>query len=178
MNSSVTWDRATSVMSSLCLEISASSRSNGPSNTSRWTWKPVVPPVSPVVSPSAIVLSVSSRLPVPVGRVQCFPVEARGQHAGLPPCVEVGEQDSDRLPDQAPPVGRHPEPPQPQPGVLQVEQFLRGQVDSDLLGVAFPSGGLAALIQGQPVGGWAQQFRDARYSHPPGPGPPSSACRH
>jgi len=39
MNSSVTWERATSVMSSLCLEISASSRSNGPSNTSRCTWK-------------------------------------------------------------------------------------------------------------------------------------------
>src|ERR1039457_6058442 len=39
MNSSVTWERATSVMSSLCLEMSASSRSNGPSNTSRCTSK-------------------------------------------------------------------------------------------------------------------------------------------
>src|ERR1700759_1799331 len=40
MNSSVTWDSATSVMSSLCLEIRPSSRSNGPSNTSRCTSKP------------------------------------------------------------------------------------------------------------------------------------------
>jgi Mrp family chromosome partitioning ATPase len=39
MNSSVTWESATSVMSSLCLEISASSRSNGPSKTERWTSK-------------------------------------------------------------------------------------------------------------------------------------------
>ena len=39
MNSLVTWERATSVMSSLCLEISASSKSNGPSNTSKCTWK-------------------------------------------------------------------------------------------------------------------------------------------
>src|ERR1700761_8224910 len=40
MNSSVTWDSDTSVMSSLCLEIRPSSRSKGPSNTSRCTWKP------------------------------------------------------------------------------------------------------------------------------------------
>src|SRR5580693_2269235 len=40
MNSSVTWESATSVMSSLCLEISARSRSNGPSKTSRCTSKP------------------------------------------------------------------------------------------------------------------------------------------
>src|SRR5216683_1170982 len=46
MNSSVTWESATSVMSSLCLEMSASSRSNGPSNTSRCTWNPPVPPSS------------------------------------------------------------------------------------------------------------------------------------
>src|SRR5688572_6099832 len=43
MNSSVTWCRDTSVMSSLCLAISPSSRSKGPSNTSRWTWKPPEP---------------------------------------------------------------------------------------------------------------------------------------
>src|ERR1022692_4439669 len=39
MNSSVTLDSAISVISSLCLEMSASSRSNGPSNTSRCTSK-------------------------------------------------------------------------------------------------------------------------------------------
>src|ERR1700760_2862267 len=49
MNSSVTCDSATSVMSSLCLEISASSRSNGPSNTSRCTWNPEVAPGWPSV---------------------------------------------------------------------------------------------------------------------------------
>ena len=40
MNSSVTCDSATSVTSSLCLAIRPSSRSNGPSKSSRWTWKP------------------------------------------------------------------------------------------------------------------------------------------
>src|ERR1700761_3955881 len=50
MNSSVTCDSATSVMSSLCLEISASSRSNGPSNTSRCTWNPEVAPGWPSAS--------------------------------------------------------------------------------------------------------------------------------
>src|SRR5450830_1862282 len=39
MNSSVTEARATSVMSSLCLPISESSRSNGPEKFSRWTSK-------------------------------------------------------------------------------------------------------------------------------------------
>src|SRR6478736_10366694 len=38
MNSSVTRASATSVMYSWCFEISPSSRSNGPSNTSRCTW--------------------------------------------------------------------------------------------------------------------------------------------
>src|ERR1700760_5001798 len=50
MNSSVTWDSATSVMSSLCLEIRPSSRSNGPSNTSRCTWNSDEAPAGP--SPS------------------------------------------------------------------------------------------------------------------------------
>ena len=40
MNSSVTADSAISVMSSLCLEISESSRSKGPSKLSRCTSKP------------------------------------------------------------------------------------------------------------------------------------------
>src|SRR5579875_2662157 len=56
MNSSVTCESATSVMSSLCLEMSASSRSNGPSNTSRCTSKPAGPRVSPPASPEAAAL--------------------------------------------------------------------------------------------------------------------------
>src|SRR4051794_6021116 len=40
MKSSVTFDSATSVTSSWCLPMSWSSRSKGPSNTSRRTWKP------------------------------------------------------------------------------------------------------------------------------------------
>src|SRR4051812_31901337 len=43
MNSSVTRASATSVMSSLCLAIRPSSRSNGPLKLSRWTSKPADP---------------------------------------------------------------------------------------------------------------------------------------
>src|SRR5260370_4582410 len=100
MNSSVTWESTTSVMSSLCLEMSASSRSKGPSNTSRWTWKPAVPPVSAAASSPVTVESVTRIR----SRAQAEP---HGQHAVLPPCLQVGEQHGDRLPDQAPPVHRY-----------------------------------------------------------------------
>src|SRR5580693_1933384 len=62
MNSSVTLDSAISVMSSLCLEISASSRSNGPSNTSRWTSNP--PPARISLGSSVIVAVIQEPDPV------------------------------------------------------------------------------------------------------------------
>src|SRR5215469_7156571 len=120
MNSSVTWDSATSVMSSLCLEIRASSRSNGPSNTSRWTWKPGALPLSAVASSPLAGLSVTNVR-------SRSAIESPDQQAVLPPGLQVGEQDGHRLPDQAPPVGRYTVAAQDQPPALQVEQFLGGQ---------------------------------------------------
>ena len=51
MNSSVTLASAISVMSSLCLEISPSSRSNGPAKTSRCTSNGVLPPRRVITPP-------------------------------------------------------------------------------------------------------------------------------
>src|SRR6476661_10837155 len=53
MNSSVTFARAISVMSSLCLLMSPSSRSNGPENTSRCTSNGA-PPLRRVMTPPGV----------------------------------------------------------------------------------------------------------------------------
>src|SRR5438552_18568317 len=98
-------------MSSLCLEIRASSRSNGPSNTSRWTWKPGALPLSAAASSPLAVLSVTNVR-------SRSAVEPPGQQAVLPPGLQVGEHDGHRLPDQAPPVGRDPVAAQGQPSAL------------------------------------------------------------
>src|SRR5215469_4270406 len=113
-------------MSSLCLEIRASSRSNGPSNTSRWTWKPGAPPLSAVTSSPLAGLSVTNVR-------SRSAVEPPGQQAVLPPGLQVGEQDGHRFADQASPVGRYPVAAQDQPSALQVEQLLGGHVHRDLL---------------------------------------------
>src|SRR5579863_8424031 len=134
MNSSVTVDSDTSVMSSLCLEISPSSRSNGPSNTSRCTSKPPVPACGSSGSACVIIIIV----------IHASPDPADNQAAGVAG-VQVGQQDRDRLPHQPPPVERDAQPPQPQPRVLELEQLGGGEVDSDLLVVPFPAGRLAFI---------------------------------
>ncbi len=59
-----------------------------------------------------------------------------------------------------------PEPAQPQPGVLQLEQLGGGKVDGDLLVVPFPAGRLA-FIRGDWQGrGGAQQLRDPGNAYP------------
>src|SRR5580658_2701688 len=102
MNSSVTWDSDTSVMSSLCLEISPSSRSNGPSKTSRCTSKAPVP--ARVSSGSACVIFIVTH---------ASPDPADHEAAGVAG-VQVGQEDRDRLPHQPPAVERDAEPAEPQ----------------------------------------------------------------
>src|SRR5207302_11166943 len=58
-NSSVTWDKATSVTSSCLRAIRLSSRSNGPSKTSRWTWNEPVAFASAASTPTAVSASVT-----------------------------------------------------------------------------------------------------------------------
>src|ERR1700722_20144510 len=103
MNSSVTLDRDTSVMSSLCLEIRPSSRSNGPSKTSRCTSKAPTPRGASPASPAP--KSPAPRSPVAVLTLTKVPWAGVAQ----------------------------PEPAQPEPCVLEVEQLGRGQVDGNLL---------------------------------------------
>src|SRR5262249_40530719 len=148
MNSSVTWDSATSVMSSLCLEISPSRRSNGPSNTSRWTSKlpaPLPCPCSPPGAPSTA--AITTRPPPrsrrghkrgPVRAVRGVLAQPAGQQAGVDTGVHVGEQHRDRLAHQPAPVHVDAAGTQRDPGPLEIEQFVDRQVHRDLLGVSLP----------------------------------------
>ena len=84
--------------------------------------------------------------------------------------VQVGEQDGDRLPDDPAPVGGGTVAQQGEPGSFQVKKFLGGQVDGDLLGVPFPSAGLALVAPGRVDGsrtGWTQEFSDPGKAYPP-----------
>src|ERR1700761_176055 len=117
MNSSVTLDSDTSVMSSLCLEISPSSRSNGPSKTSRCTSKALAPRGASSGSAAFVVIIIHASPDV-------ADHEAFGTSR-----VEVSQQDRDRLADQAAAVETDPKPAQSQPRVLEVDQFGGGQVD-------------------------------------------------
>src|SRR6201999_1048944 len=109
MNSSVTVDSDTSVMSSLCLEISPSSRSNGPSKTSRCTSKAPAPRGASSGSAAAFVVII----------IHASPDGADHEVVGAAR-VQVGEEDRDRLPHQAAPVEDDAEPAQPQPRVLEL----------------------------------------------------------
>src|SRR5690606_19526627 len=122
MNSSVTFDSATSVMSSLCLAISVSSRSKGPSKLSRRTR-------NPPSGASWAVMGAPGRAPASLF-VGSWPPDGSGlaeplhQHAGLAVLLEVGEQHRDSLPhDPAAVGGQSVVGAQGQPGLLQGEQF-------------------------------------------------------
>src|ERR1700722_12429702 len=159
MNSSVTLDSDTSVMSSLCLEISPSSRSNGPSKTSRCTSKAPAPRGASSGSAAFVVIIIHAS------------PDVADHEAVIASRVQVGEQDRDRLPDQAPPVEDHPEPAQPQPRVLELKQFGGGKVDGDLLVVSFPARRLAFIGGGWRGRGGAQQLCDPGNAYPAGPTP-------
>src|ERR1700734_1124538 len=105
MNSSVTLDSDTSVMSSLCLEIRPSSRSNGPSKTSRCTSKAPVPARASSGSACVIIIIIV---------IHASPDAADHQAAGVVG-IQVGQEDRDRLPHQPPPVKRDAQPTQVQP---------------------------------------------------------------
>src|SRR6202012_1714962 len=97
-----------------------------------------------------------------------------GQHAGVAPGVQVGQQDGDGLADQPSPVGGDPVPAQGQPGVLQLEQFIGGQVDGDLVGMLFPAAGWTVRSDLRTGRSGTKQLRYARKAYP---SRPSSACR-
>ena len=124
MNSSVTVARATSVMSSLCLEIRLSSRSKGPSKLSSRT-------------ANAGVASVLDAQPGPPARRERS--EWRGgvvmssllgqppdQDALLAVRLEVGQHEREGLADQAAPVDGQPVvAAQPEPRLLEVRGARR-----------------------------------------------------
>src|SRR5580693_3438472 len=146
MNSSVTWERATSVISSLCLEIRPSSRSNGPSNTSRCTSNPAgLVPCAAASPGSAVTAPVT-----PLSAASCQVPQPPGQQARLTLGIEIGEQYGDGLADQPATIHSNPIRAQREPGSFQGEQLSRGQVHGDLLRVRFPAAGLAARSRGRP----------------------------
>jgi hypothetical protein len=100
----------------------------------------------------------------PVDR--CVP-DAAGQHAGLAPGVEVGQQDGDRFADEAAPVHGDAVAAQGQPGVLQVEQFVGGQVNSDLVRVLLPATGRPVRGHVRAGRNGTKQLRNARKTYPP-----------
>ena len=149
MNSSVTWDSAISVMSSLCLEIRPSSRSNGPSNTSRCTSNPAGAGARRGLAAMArAVTAPVIAYPPPHARVPQPP----GQQARLARRVQVGEQHGQGLPDQPATVHGNAVRAQGQPGALQIEQLGRRQVHGDLLGVGLPAAGLAPAFRRRALG--------------------------
>jgi hypothetical protein len=92
--------------------------------------------------------------------------DAARDQAVRAPCVEVGEQDGDRLPHEPSPVGDEAEAAQLEPGVLQVEQLGGGQVDGNLLIVPLPAGYLTFIGASWQGSGGAQQLRDSGNTYP------------
>src|ERR1700722_678574 len=154
MNSSVTLDSDTSVMSSLCLEIRPSSRSNGPSKMSRCTSKAPVPACGSSGSAALVVIIIHAS------------PDVADHEAVAAARVQVGEEDRDRLPHQPTPVEDDAEPAQSQPRVLELEQLGRGEVDGDLLVVPFPARRLAFIGGGWRGCGGAQQLCDPGNAYP------------
>src|SRR5271170_1517845 len=119
MNSSVTLESAISVMSSLCFEIRPSSRSKGPSKTSRCTSKPLPARVSPGSLVIVVVIQYLGLPPrynqlaimdLPSLRQGLLP-EPPGHHAPVALGVQVGQQDRERLPDDPATIHRDAEGP-------------------------------------------------------------------
>src|SRR4051795_9474656 len=130
MNSSVTWDSATSVTSSLCLLIRLSSRSKGPSKFSRRTAKLALAAVSSV-APFSRVSSGATARSVMRPSLGGQPLH---QHAVVTVGLEVGERHRDGLTDQSSPVdGQALVAPHRESRVLDVEQLVSGHVDRHLL---------------------------------------------
>src|SRR6202451_4855045 len=107
MNSSVTLDSDTSVMSSWCLEISPSSRSNGPSKMSRCTSKASAPRGASSGSAAFVVIIIHAS------------PDVADHEAVIAPRVQVGEEDRDRLPHQAATVEDDAEAAEPPPRVVR-----------------------------------------------------------
>ena len=61
--------------------------------------------------------------------------------------VEIGQRHRDGGPHQTPAVDAHPEPAQPQPGLLDVEELVGGDVDGHLLVVPDPAAGGARRLR-------------------------------
>src|SRR5688572_27328381 len=128
MNSSVTFDSEISVMSSLCLLISCSSRSNGPSKLTRWTLKPL--PDDDSESGRSIGRSVEVSAMTDLLRGSPEPLH---QHRVGTVVDEVGQQHVDRLADDPPAVGRQAVlGAERESGLFESEQLLLGHVHGDL----------------------------------------------
>src|SRR3954469_6543371 len=169
MNSSVTFDSAISVTSSLCLPISCSSRSNGPSKFVSLTVKRAgaastasgaadAAPVLPLTGASVGGPPAGSRRELASGGGQegslSLPAQAADQHRLVAALAQVRQQDRDGLANDAAAVGRDPVlSAEGQPGALQGQELVRGDVDGDLLVVlraVRTAGGPAAGGDGRP----------------------------
>src|SRR6185312_8116623 len=177
MNSSVTWDSATSVISSLCLEIRPSSRSNGPSKTARCTSNPAGPLPWGASLPGSAATARLTRLHLPAATSRRIP-QSPSQQARLSVRVEIGEQHGNSLTHQPATVCRDPVTAQRQPGPLEIEELGRGQVDGDLLRMGLTAAGWPPAVGVGADGSRAEQFGDARQAYPPGAGSAWPACRH
>src|SRR3712207_6207882 len=134
MNSSVTFDSAISVTSSLCLPMSCSSRSNGPSKLVSLTVKRDGAASGAEASAAAPVSLSTDAEPMRLSSLQ-----APDQDGVLAALVEVGEQDRDGLADDPAAVGGHAVlAAQGQPCGLERQQLVGGDVDGDLLVVLGP----------------------------------------
>src|SRR5690349_2064834 len=150
MNSSVTFDSEISVMSSLCLLISCSSRSNGPSKLTRWTLNPLPDDESPSGSSVGRSIGRSVEVSAMTDLLRGSP-EPLHQHRVGTVVDEVGQQYVDRLADDPPAVGGQAVlGAERESGLFESEQLFLRHVHGDLRVVPDPATGLAVLDDGGP----------------------------
>src|SRR4051812_3642052 len=147
MNSSVTFDSAISVTSSLCLPMSCRSRSNGPSKLVSLTVKRAGAASSASgadgAAPVLLLTDAERKRPSCRGPPRAcewwgaggsLPAQPMDENRVVAALAQVGEDDGDRLTDDPATVGRDPVlATQGQPGGLQREELVGGDVDGDLL---------------------------------------------
>ena len=134
MNSSVTWDRATSVMSSLCFAIRLSNRSNGPSKLTRRTENPGVDDARRSRRHRDSSLGSHGRHQGPISR--CTRTLSSPFCSKSASAMATASRTSRPRSTANPCVRRND-----QPGVLDLEQLIGGHVDRHLLVVAHAAAG-------------------------------------
>jgi hypothetical protein len=94
-------------------------------------------------------------------------IETTGHQAPFALGVEVGQQDRERFAHDPAAVHGDSERAKRETGAFQVEQLAPGQIDGDLLGVAFPAACLTLGLDRRTPAGGTEQFGDSRQAYPP-----------